>query len=77
MTVSQYLNEIDQLLGIALCNVLCCAVQRDNSSPFDDDESLPYTLDSTYWDPSSNAGHSSGVAYEPPENMFGPSDSAG
>mmetsp|Transcript_20602 Transcript_20602/g.62044 ORF Transcript_20602/g.62044 Transcript_20602/m.62044 type:complete len:370 (+) Transcript_20602:203-1312(+) len=53
------------------------AHSRDNSSPFDDDESLPYTLDSTYWDPSSNAGHSSGVAYEPPENMFGPSDSAG
>ncbi len=51
--------------------------QRDNSSPFEDDESLPYTLDSTYWDPSSGANTGSGTAYEPPENMFGASESAG
>lgn len=45
-------------------------------SPFDDDETLPYTLDSTYWDPNTGGGTVE-RDYQANDNIFGLSDSAG
>jgi hypothetical protein len=57
--------------------VLRPALQHNNSSPFDDEDSVPYTLDSTYWDPGSqqgSGGASSSAAYQPPAeaDLLGP-----
>ena len=48
--------------------------QHSNSSPFDDEDSVPYTLDSTYWDPGSQASGGGSSMYEPPAegDLLGP-----